>query len=293
MPQIFTVLKRHYLCHGLWTGTLFNPSNSICDWPNSVPECAADGSLKKQLTDSPKIYDQSMSSKKPIKQPNFYVNNQEIYHYQDSYQGPHHTDLQGEFSQLKNNNQFIHQLMERPLLIYEPKNHDDDKFNGHAYPYKNSQLFNQNEPEIPNISMKPPKKSNKEKNGFFEVKENRHEQVWTWPAENSQPLSGDRSKYGRTNDELPSLIDARIQHSESNNQWNKQENQPGSFQPSTWRGMGTGFENRPSYPGRGTTEGLFIIIFFYTIFLNCIMYCRHIITKKIFSNFHFYTHNKI
>ncbi|XP_031783436.1 uncharacterized protein LOC100120629 isoform X1 [Nasonia vitripennis] len=125
--------------------------------------------------------------------------------------------------------------------------------NGHAYPY-NPQGSNKNQPKPAKSQPSDPESSSEE-----EHPGQNQGQAWAVPGGSPRPgaqtekpwvmrIPNDRRNYSRTHDRWPT-------NSGTGNKWSTSESsQPkpgGTLQPSTWRGMGPGFENRPSIPGRG------------------------------------------
>ncbi|XP_011499966.1 PREDICTED: uncharacterized protein LOC105363863 [Ceratosolen solmsi marchali] len=117
-------------------------------------------------------------------------------------------------------------------------------FNGHSYPY-NAPRYNQAARDNAESS------NDNEKPGDGDVDEKRvlvaESASGNWPTTSTaQPRNTwtrspvDRRTYGRTNDRRLSFDDGNWSLPESSASEN--------FRPSTWRGMGRGFEKRPSYP---------------------------------------------
>ena len=138
-------------------------------------------------------------------------------------------------------------------------------FNGHGYPYNHPQGSNQNQPQPPNSYPRVADTSSEEENTSGSGLTQGHAWVEQPSSGLQPPLPG--SQYGRPS--IPSSD--RRNHSRADKgsdygRWNSPETiQPvsNSFQPSTWRGLGPGFEQRPSYPARRpTTEGTFFKIYF-------------------------------
>lgn len=80
--------------------------------------------------------------------------------------------------------------------------------------------------------------------------------AWAVPPTTTQKpwVTNDRREYGRTSDNFGAGSGTRWSVPETS------QPQPGIFQPSTWRGMGRGFEQRPGIPSRfnSTQEGRLI-----------------------------------
>lgn len=122
----------------------------------------------------------------------------------------------------------------------------DHDMNGHGYPYNYHLVPNQNQPK-PDSSNSEEPDSSSEENPQEGGQNQGH--AWAEPGKSviMQIPDVDRRNYGRANDKDPSADGSEHSH------WSVPETsqpQSGSFQPSTWRGMGPGFEKRPSIPSR-------------------------------------------
>ncbi|XP_023248280.1 uncharacterized protein LOC106641736 [Copidosoma floridanum] len=200
-------------------GTAFNPSSNVCDWPHNVPGCST------PPVDAP-------SSRKNHQRDHSTVHEYPVQGSSESQ--PVDSQYQGSSAATRWESRVIpgHQ---------SPRAEDDSGYtpgapsheiNGHAHPYGPQQFHGGPVSEVDEASSEEDTRSS----------EAGYHRGWAWSqpvGENRPYVPRDRRPYAREDDGL--AVDVRA---------------PGGGDAG-WRGMGRGFEQRPSYPARdlpSTTE---------------------------------------